>query len=110
MTVDKRILKMHALIKSQYDLGIASDEAMQEANSIMADAQRAAKAAQPQYMTGDRIRALRTRYKLSQSQLASRLYLSANCVQKWERDVTHPKGAALAMLEIIEKKGPAYLD
>lgn len=105
--IDKRILNMQAMIKEQHALGIASDEALEEINGIVADARR--KAAQQYGMTGDRIRALRTRERLSQSQLAKYLYLSPNSVQKWERGTSQPKGAALAMLELLEKKGVAVL-
>ncbi|WP_459614171.1 helix-turn-helix domain-containing protein [Dickeya oryzae] len=31
--------------------------------------------------------------------------MSANSIQKWERGVSSPTGAALRMLEVIEKKG-----
>ncbi|WP_387462745.1 hypothetical protein [Photorhabdus sp. RM323S] len=31
--------------------------------------------------------------------------MSANSIQKWERNETHPTGAALKLPMIIEKKG-----
>ncbi|GAB7203386.1 hypothetical protein OS21_48680 [Dickeya oryzae] len=43
--------------------------------------------------------------KISQSRLAEIINMSANSIQKWERGVSSPTGAALRMLEVIEKKG-----
>jgi putative transcriptional regulator len=100
--IDQRILKMHALMKRQHELCTASDEDMAEADALLAEARRESN---QNAMTGDRIRALRSREHLSQSQLAKYMYLSANSIQKWERGVAAPKGAALAILELIEKKG-----
>ncbi|NIF23662.1 MULTISPECIES: helix-turn-helix domain-containing protein [Pantoea] len=101
--VDKRILRIQENIMRQHERGTASDEALADINSIVAEAKGKAT------MTGDQIRELRKREQLSQSQLATHMYLTANCIQKWERGVTHPKGPALAMLELIEKKGLAFL-
>ncbi|HHA1396866.1 helix-turn-helix domain-containing protein [Enterobacter soli] len=103
---DRRIVKMHAMMKRQHKLGLITDESMKEADALLAEAKQEKKVA----MTGEQIRALRTREHLSQGQLAKRLYISPNSVQKWERGVTQPKGAALAMLELIDKKGVAALE
>ncbi|KHN92163.1 transcriptional regulator, XRE family [Pectobacterium actinidiae] len=51
------------------------------------------------------MRAIREREKISQSQLAGIINMSANSVQKWERGVSAPTGAALRILEVIERKG-----
>ncbi|WP_338559742.1 helix-turn-helix domain-containing protein [Erwinia sp. E_sp_B04_7] len=105
--IDKRILRIQESIKRQHERGTASDEALADINSIVAEARGKAT---PVVMTGDRIRALRAREHLSQAQLANRMYISANAVQKWERGVTQPRGAALAFLELIDKKGVAALE
>ncbi len=104
--IDKRIIKIHAMMQQQHELGIISDEQMHEVNNLLAEAKREAQKAS---MSAERIRALRIREQLSQSQLAKHLYLTANSVQKWERGVSEPKGAALALLELIEKKGVSVL-
>lgn len=104
---DRRIIKMHAMMKRQHKLGLITDESMKEADDILAEARQEVKTVT---MTGEQIRALSTREHLSQGQLAKRLYISPNSVQKWERGVTQPKGAALAMLELIDKKGIAALE
>lgn len=105
--IDKRILRIQENIKRQHARGTASDEALADINSIVAEAKENATRLT---MTGDRIRALRAREHLSQQQLAVRLYISANSIQKWERGVTQPRGAALALLELIDKKGVAVLE
>lgn len=104
--IDKRILRIQENIIRQHARGTASDEALADINSIVAEAKQDAL---KEAMTSDRIRALRAREHLSQSQLAMHMYISANSVQKWERGVTQPKGAALALLELIDKKGVAFL-
>lgn len=105
--IDKRILRIQESIKRQHARGTASDEALEDINAIVAEAK--AKIT-PVVMTGDRIRELRAREHLSQAQLANRMYVTANAVQKWERGVTQPKGAALAFLELLDKKGVAALE
>ena len=51
------------------------------------------------------IRALRDRYKLSQSALAIVLNTSASTVRKWEIGDKHPSGPSLKLLNILDRKG-----
>ena len=51
------------------------------------------------------IRALRDRYKLSQSALAIVLNTSASAVRKWEIGDKHPSGPSLKLLNILDRKG-----
>jgi len=53
-------------------------------------------------MNAERIRAIRARENLSQSQFASRLQISTTCLQKWERGAAKPKGLAYLALRNIE--------
>lgn len=53
-------------------------------------------------MTADRIKAIRAREKLSQSQFARKLQISTTCLQKWERGAAQPKGLACLALKNIE--------
>ena len=46
-----------------------------------------------------------THEKISQGVLARLINMSANSIQKWERDETKPTGAALILLMLIEEKG-----
>lgn len=58
----------------------------------------------PEY-SGKRIRALRTRYKLSQAVLASVLNTSLSTVRQWEIGDKHPSGPSLKLLNLLDRKG-----
>lgn len=51
------------------------------------------------------IRSIRQRTKLSQSQFARPLHLSAGYVSQLECGTKEPKGPALALLNVIKRKG-----
>jgi putative transcriptional regulator len=51
------------------------------------------------------IRALRDRYKLSQSALAIVLNTSPSTIRKWEIGNKHPSGPSLKLLNILDRKG-----
>ena len=56
-------------------------------------------------MTGARIRKLRERAKMSQAVFARYLNLTVGYVSQLERGTKRPTGAALALLNVIERKG-----
>jgi putative transcriptional regulator len=56
-------------------------------------------------ITGDDIRALREKAHLSQAVFARYLNLSVGYVSQLERGTKRPTGAALAMLNVIRRKG-----
>ncbi|GGB60709.1 helix-turn-helix domain-containing protein [Shewanella inventionis] len=56
-------------------------------------------------MTAARIQLIRKREHISQGVLATVLNMSSESVQKWEQGKTKPQGAALRLLNIIDKKG-----
>ena len=58
----------------------------------------------PEY-SSDYIRALRTRYKLSQAVLASVLNTSLSAVRQWEIGDKHPSGPSLKLLNLLDRKG-----
>ena len=58
-----------------------------------------------QDMTPRKIRALRTREKLSQTVFAAYLNVTVSLVSKWERGEKKPQGASLKLLSLVEKKG-----
>jgi putative transcriptional regulator len=58
-----------------------------------------------QQMTPERIRALRTREKASQTVFAAYLNVTPSLVSKWERGEKHPQGASLKLLSLVDKKG-----
>jgi len=55
--------------------------------------------------TSERIRALRDRYQLSQSVLASVLNTSASTVRQWEIGAKQPSGPSLKLLNLLDRKG-----
>ena len=58
-----------------------------------------------QLMSGEAIRELRERHGLSQAMLAAYIGLSPATVVKWEREEKKPNGAALRLLNLIDRKG-----
>ena len=58
----------------------------------------------PEY-SSQSIRALRERYKLSQTVFASLLNTSRSTIQQWEIGAKHPSGPSLKLLNLLDKKG-----
>lgn len=56
-------------------------------------------------LTGDDIRAMRERARMSQAVFARYLNLTAGYVSQLERGTRRPTGAALALLNVIRRKG-----
>ncbi|MBF0310923.1 MAG: helix-turn-helix domain-containing protein [Magnetococcales bacterium] len=54
---------------------------------------------------GERIRALREKYRLSQAVLASLLNTSLSTVRQWEIGAKHPGGPSRKLLDLLERKG-----
>ena len=52
-----------------------------------------------------KIRALRSRYKLSQAVLAAVLNTSLSTVRQWEIGDKHPSGPSLKLLDLLDRKG-----
>lgn len=51
------------------------------------------------------VRALRTKYQLSQPVFAEYFNVSSKLVKKWEQGESEPRGPALKLLILAEKKG-----
>lgn len=64
---------------------------------------QAASAAEP--ITGEEIRTLRERARLSQAVFARHLNLTVGYVSQLERGTKQPKGPALALLNVMRRKG-----
>ena len=58
----------------------------------------------PDY-SSKKIRALRTRHKLSQAVLAAVLNTSLSTVGQWEIGDNHPSGPSLKLLNLLDRKG-----
>jgi putative transcriptional regulator len=59
----------------------------------------------PEPLTGDEIRALREEARMSQAVFAHLLNLTTGYVSQLERGEKRPTGAALALLNVIRRKG-----
>lgn len=58
----------------------------------------------PNY-SGEKIRALRNRHKLSQAVFASVLNTSLSTVRQWEIGEKRPSGPSLKLLNLLDRKG-----
>jgi putative transcriptional regulator len=56
-------------------------------------------------LAGDEIRSMRERARMSQAVFARHLNVTTGYVSQLERGAKHPTGAALALLNIIRRKG-----
>jgi putative transcriptional regulator len=56
-------------------------------------------------LSAKEIRAMRARAKMSQSVFAHHLNVTTGYVSQLERGAKHPTGAALALLNVIQRKG-----
>jgi putative transcriptional regulator len=56
-------------------------------------------------LTGKQIRTLRAKANMSQAVFASHLNVTPGYVSQLERGAKHPTGAALALLNVIRRKG-----
>lgn len=54
---------------------------------------------------GDKIRALREQFRISQAVLASVLNTSLSTVRQWEQGDKHPGGPSLKLLNLLDRKG-----
>ena len=99
---DSRILsEVHETAKGLHDAGLITKRRMAEYDALCLPPV-------PDY-SGERIRALRKRYRLSQAVLAAILNVTASTVQKWERGAKHPSGPSLKLLDLLDRKGPEGL-
>lgn len=65
----------------------------------------AARSPKPAPITGEQIRAMRERAKVSQAVFAHYLNVSVAYVSQLERGAKRPTGAALTLLNVIKRKG-----
>lgn len=93
-----RILEaVHETARDLHDAGFIDKRRMREYDALCL-------APIPEYPS-EKIRALRERYKLSQSVLASILNTSLSTVRQWEIGEKHPSGPSLKLLDLLDRKG-----
>ncbi len=97
--LSEALLEMAA---DQHRIGIMDDETYRQI-TVRHLGPEAAAMAEP--ISGEEIRALRERERLSQAAFARYLNLTVGYVSQLERGVKQPKGPALALLNVIRRKG-----
>ena len=93
---------MLEMADDMHALGIMNDAS--HAKITMRDIHKA-EAASLAPLTGEEIRSMRERAKMSQAVFAKYLNLTVGYVSQLERGAKHPGGSALAMLNVIRRKG-----
>jgi putative transcriptional regulator len=93
---------MLAMAKEMHAIGTMDDATFRKIT--MRDLDRA-EAAPLAPLTGDEIRALREQSNMSQAVFAKYLNLTVGYVSQLERGAKHPSGSALALLNVIRRKG-----
>jgi putative transcriptional regulator len=83
-------------------LGIMDDEAYHKI-TVRHLGSKPLSAAKP--ISGKQIHAMRTRARMSQAAFARHLNLTPGYISQLERGTKQPKGPALAMLNVIKRKG-----
>jgi len=86
-------------------LGVISDELTEKIDSRVSLRELRTSLPVLQLMSGEAIRQLRERHGLSQAMLAAYIGLSPATVVKWAREEKKPNGAALRLLNLIDRKG-----
>ncbi|MBD9644631.1 MULTISPECIES: helix-turn-helix domain-containing protein [Pantoea] len=87
------------------EIGVVTDELKEKIDSRVRLRELRASLPVLHMMSGDEINQLRQRYNLSQAMLAAYVGMSVGTVVKWEREEKKPNGAALRLLNLIERKG-----
>ncbi len=91
-----------AMSKDMHELGIMDDATYRKIT--MRDLDKA-EAIERTPLTGREIRSLRERANMSQAVFARHLNLSVGYVSQLERGAKRPSGPALALLDVIRRKG-----
>ena len=96
--MSSKILKtIHKSVKSLYELDAVSKTTMHEFDMLCLEPIRKMKPSD--------VKKVRLREHISQPVFAMLLNVSPSAVKKWETGENVPSGAALRLLQIIDKKG-----
>ncbi|CAI2536850.1 putative zinc finger/helix-turn-helix protein, YgiT family [Serratia ficaria] len=98
----ERLKRIQGMARRYNTLGIVKDETVAAIDAAI----NARNIPAVRAMTGSQIKAVRTRYNMSQTALAMTTGMSVESVSKWERNESKPNKAALRIINIIDEKGP----
>lgn len=87
------------------EIGVVTDELKEKIDSRVRLRELRASLPILNSLSGADINRLRQRYNLSQAMLAAYVGMSVGTIVKWERDEKKPNGAALRLLNLIDRKG-----
>ncbi|MFG1496107.1 DNA-binding transcriptional regulator [Saccharospirillum sp. HFRX-1] len=88
---------VHESARELHDAGLMDEMTMREFDALCLPPITQYSASQ--------IKQIRTRSKASQAVFAAYLNTSRSTVQKWEQGVKKPNGAALKLLNLVDRKG-----
>jgi len=100
--MDTLLYELHQPASGLYDLGLPDGRTWRDFDAAQLPPLAAFSAPQ--------IKQLRLRVRASQAVFAAYLNTSISTVQKWEIGDRKPRGPALRLLELIERKGLAALE
>ncbi|MGL6006097.1 helix-turn-helix domain-containing protein [Aeromonas sobria] len=97
---DPRLQKMQKMAQRLHETGTVDVLTMRKIDALaMQD--------QLEVMSASQIKELRAKQGISQGVLAVALNMSAESVKKWEQGKSQPHGAALRLLNLIDRNGIA---
>ncbi len=79
------------------------DELMQSVNQAIAINKGEMPPSRVFHVERPDVKAIREKTGLSQVQFANKLHISPRTLQNWEQGTRHPTGAAIALINIIDK-------
>jgi putative transcriptional regulator len=100
-TNDRLTRELLEMAKGMHASGVMNDAAYEKIT--MRHLQHAG--GPPEPLTGDEIRTMREQARMSQAVFARLLNLTSGYVSQLERGAKRPTGAALALLNVIRRKG-----
>jgi len=97
-----KILKtVHEMAKGLTDAGVMDKQTMREFDALCLPSVKS--------FTPKKIREIREREMVSQAVFARYLNIKPSTIQSWEQGDKKPSGPALKLLNLVAKKGIAYL-
>ena len=106
MTAKKRLSNISSaileMVTDQHSIGLMDDETYRKITARHLG-EKGSHLAEP--ISPEEIRALRERANMSQAALAQTLNLTVGYLSQLERGVKEPKGASLALLNVVRHKG-----